>query len=148
MIRHATPADAPAIQAIAVAAYTPYVPLIGKDPAPLQSDYPAQIAEGIVHVHLSAEGEVDGFVVTYPRGDHMMLENVAVDPTAQGTGAGSALLAFCEDEARRRGLAAVELYTNARMTANLGYYARRGYAETRRGEDGGFDRVQFRKELD
>ena len=147
MIRPATPADADAIRAIAEAAYAPFTPLIGKRPAPLQVDYPAQIAEGIVYVHLSDEGVVDGFVVTYPRGDHMMLENVAVDPAAQGSGAGSALLAFCEDEARRRGLAAVELYTNAKMTANLGYYARRGYGETRRGMEEGFDRVQFRKEL-
>lgn len=147
MIRQASQADSETVQAIAEAAYGPYIPLIGKRPAPLQSDYAAQIAEGIVYVHLSGEGSVDGFVVTYPRDDHMMLENVAVDPAAQGSGAGSALLTFCEDEARRRGLAAVELYTNAKMTGNLGYYARRGYSETRRGIEEGFDRVQFRKEV-
>lgn len=147
MIRRAIPGDLDAVRATAEAAYAPYIPLIGKRPAPLLSDYGAQIAEGIVFVHVMDTGEMAGFVVTYPRGDHMMLENLAVDPAAQGGGIGKALVGFCEAEARRHGLAAVELYTNAKMSWNLTFYARLGYRETRRGIEGGFDRVQFRKDL-
>ncbi len=54
---------------------------------------------------------------------------------------------WLEALARQGGAAAVELYTNARMTENLQLYPRLGYAETGRRTEDGFDRVFFRKHL-
>ena len=77
----------------------------------------------------------------------MFLENVAVSPNHQGKGVGNRLIAFCEDEAKRLDLQAVELYTNEKMTENLTLYPRLGFEEIGRRKEEGFNRVFFRKQL-
>ena len=147
-IRLAAPADATRVRAIAQAAYAEFVPVIGREPAPMIADFDAQIAAGEVEVYVSeADGRVNGYIVCYPRGDHLMVENVAVEPATQGGGIGRALLAFAEAEARRHRLTAIELYTHAKMTRNLAFYPRLGFVETGRRREDGFDRVHFRREL-
>jgi ribosomal protein S18 acetylase RimI-like enzyme len=76
-----------------------------------------------------------------------VVNNVAVAPACQGQGRGRALLAFAEDEARRRGLPEIRLHTNAAMAGNIVMYPRLGYTETGRETRGGFDRVLFVKLL-
>ena len=88
-----------------------------------------------------------GFIVFFPRGDHIFLENVAVAETAAGHGVGRALIGFCEAEARRLGLASVQLYTNEKMAANLSIHPHLGYAETERRTEDGFHRVYFEKRV-
>jgi GNAT superfamily N-acetyltransferase len=85
--------------------------------------------------------------VFYPEGDHILLENVAVLPSAAGKGIGKALIGFCEDEARRRGFGSVHLYTNERMAENLSIYPRLGYVEVARRVEDGFNRVFFAKRV-
>ncbi len=143
-IRPAGPDDLDAVRRIARAAYARYVPRIGREPAPMVADFAASIAAGQLWV---AGVPVAGFLVGYPRGDHWHLENVAVDPAAQGTGLGRALIAHAEAVARAAGAQAVELYTNAQMTENRSLYPRLGYTETGTRMEGGFDRVYYRKEL-
>jgi len=139
MIRQAVPSDEPAIRAIARASYTRYVAAMGREPAPMVADFGAQIAAGQVWV---TEG---GFIVFFERDDAMFLENVAVHPDAAGQGIGKALIGHCEAVARKAGLPAVTLYTNAKMTANLSLYPHLGYAQVDRRMEDGFDRVYFRK---
>ncbi len=145
-IRPAARPDLDRVRDCARQAYALYVPRMGKEPAPMVADFEAQIRAGKLHV-VEMEGEVAGFVVFYPRGDHLHVENVAVLPSAQGKGIGKALLGFAEDEARRLGLPAVELYTNVKMVENQAFYPALGYVETDRREEDGFSRVFYRKEL-
>lgn len=145
-IRPAARPDFDRVRDCARQAYALYVPRMGKEPAPMVADFEAQIGAGKLHV-VELEGEVAGFVVFYPRGDHLHVENVAVLPSAQGKGIGKALLGFAEDEARRLGLPAVELYTNVKMVENQAFYPALGYVETDRREEDGFSRVFYRKEL-
>ncbi len=146
IIRLATAADLEEVQRCAEAAYALYVPRIGKEPAPMIADFATQIAAGQVHV--CVEGvQLHGFIVSYARDDHVHIENVAVLPGQQGTGLGRTLIGHVENEARRAGIDAIELYTNQKMTENLSFYPRLGYQEIRRGEEGGFARVFYRKEL-
>ncbi len=145
-IRPAARPDLDAVRNCARQAYALYVPRMGKEPAPMVADFEAQIRVGKLHV-VELDGEVAGFVVFYPRGDHLHVENVAVLPGAQGKGIGKALLGFAEDEARRVGLPAVELYTNVKMVENQSFYPALGYLETDRREEDGFSRVFYRKEL-
>ena len=93
------------------------------------------------------DGEIVGAVVTELQPDHLFVENVAVLPTAQGHGVGTALLAAAEDHAVRCGLQEVRLYTNEAMTENLAFYPRRGYAEIGHSERNGFRRVLFSKNV-
>jgi len=135
-----------AIERCARAAYRKYVARIGREPAPMVADFASQIAAGEVWVAVDAGG-LGGYVVCYSRADHMHLENVAVSPERQGHGIGRALIAHVEEMAREQGLAAVELYTNAKMTGNLRLYPYLDYRETGRRSEDGFARVFFRKEL-
>ena len=146
-IRPGRLSDAWSVRACAVAAYSRYVAAIGCPPAPMVADFDALIAVGSLHVAEGKGGNLTGFIVFYPEEGAMMLENVAVHPDAAGRGIGRTLIAFCEGEARRAGLPAVTLYTNAAMTGNLALYPRLGYARTGRRTEDGFDRVYFRKSL-
>lgn len=147
MIRTAAPQDEAAIRQCARRAYEGYIPLMGREPAPMAADFAAQIAAGLAYVYLGENGAVQGYIVFYPQNGHMLLESVAVLPEASGRGMGKALIAFCEAEARRLRLNAVCLYTNEKMTANLSIYPRLGYTETGRRTEDGFRRVFFEKRL-
>lgn len=144
-IRAARTADLAAVRRIARAAYALYVPRIGREPAPMVADFAAAITAGRVWV---AGDPITGFVVAYPRDDHWHLENVAVEPAAQGAGLGRALIAHAEAVARAAGARAMELYTNAKMIENQKLYPNLGYTETGRSMEDGFERVFYCKEFD
>jgi N-acetylglutamate synthase-like GNAT family acetyltransferase len=146
LVRKARPGDVPRIEAIAAAAYAPYTPRIGRPAAPVSADYSRAVSRGEVWV-AEADGIVTGLLVLVARPDHLLLENVAVDPAAQGTGTGARLLAAAEEQAATLGLPEIRLYTNVAMAENLAYYPRRGYVETHRGHEDGFDRVYFSKRI-
>ena len=146
MIRRARPDDEATIRNCAEKAYARYVAAIGRRPAPMLADFAAAIAAGTVHVAVE-DDRFQGFIIFMPEGDRMLLESVAVLPEAAGRGVGKALIGFCEAEALRRGLSAVHLYTNEKMTENLAIYPRLGYAEVARRTQDGFQRVFFEKRL-
>lgn len=110
----------------------------------MDADYDEAVRRGSVWV-ATDDGSVVGVLVLIPRPDHLLLENIAVTPTAQGRGIGNQLLAFAEDIARRRGLDEIRLYTHETMIENLAYYARHGYTETHRAQQDGFHRVFLSK---
>ena len=145
--RAARPAEAETLRKIAAAAYQQYVPRIGRPPAPMTADYGAAVCRGQAWVAIE-DGEVAGFVILIAGPGHLLLENVAVLPAAQGRGIGAGLLAFAEEHARSLRLHEMRLYTNETMTENLTYYPRHGYTETHRMQHDGFQRVFFRKRLD
>ena len=147
MIRPAVPDDLPAIRAVVDRAFAPYAARIGRPPAPMLADHAADVAAGRVHVETDAAGRPRGVAVFRPDGHAMLLETVAVDPDHAGRGIGRALIAACEAEARRLGLGAVRLYTNAAMDGARALYPRLGYREAGRGAEDGYDRVRFVKAL-
>ena len=128
------------------AAYQPYVELIGREPAPMSADY-GRIAESGHAWVAEQDDHVVGLLVVEPAEDHLLLENVAVAPQAQGHGVGGRLLRLADEQALTHGLREVRLYTNEAMVDNLTYYARRGYQETHRSVQNGFRRVFFTKVL-
>ncbi|MEP3279083.1 MAG: GNAT family N-acetyltransferase [Stappiaceae bacterium] len=147
MIRTARTDDVPAIQACAELAYEKYTARIGQAPAPMIADFAAQVRLRQTRVIEGENARLLGFIVFYPRGEHMHLENVAILPECAGQGLGRRLISYCEETARALGLNSIELYTNARMTENLRLYPTLGYVETDRRLEDGFDRVFFRKLL-
>ncbi len=110
-------------------------------------DYRKLIEDRRVHV-VEHDGAVMGFIVLIPERDAMLLDNVAVSPSAQGLGLGRKMLEFAELAARDAGFASIRLYTNEAMTENVGLYARIGYRETHRAEEKGLRRVYMSKRLD
>jgi ribosomal protein S18 acetylase RimI-like enzyme len=145
-VRSASAADAPELESIARAAYLPYVPRIGRAPAPVTADYAGAVARGEVWLARTPDRAV-GLIVLIAQPGYLLLENVAVLPAAQGYGIGTGLLQFAEARARELGLDEIRLYTNAAMTENLALYQRRGYVETHRAVADGFSRVYLAKPL-
>ena len=146
MIRTARDADVSAVSRIANAAYSKYIERIGREPGPMLEDYAARIAEGDIRV-VERDGAVAGFIFAYPKGDHVLLDTVAVAPEFQGFGLGRELIEAVESAAAAAGYREVQLYTNEAMTENLALYARNGYRETRRVQEDGFRRVYMAKTL-
>jgi len=144
MIRQAEASDEAQIRECAEQAYARYVPSIGRKPAPMVADFAAQIAAGEVYVATDDQAAFQGFIVFYAEDGYILLENVAVLPRAAGRGVGKALIGFCENAARQRGMN-VHLYTNEKMTENLSIYPKLGYVEVARRSEDGFNRVYFEK---
>ena len=120
LIRPAVSADAGALAMLAREAYSGYIIRIGREPAPIGADYVAAIATGMVWVAVDEAAAVVGMIVLKDERDHILLENVAVLPHAQGRGIGSRLLRFAETIAAAYGLLEIRLYTNEAMTEYLG----------------------------
>jgi GNAT superfamily N-acetyltransferase len=82
------------------------------------------------------------------RDDEGEFRMLAVDPAAQGTGAGTALARLCEERAREDGATGMALSSLATMTAAHRIYARLGY-EREPGRDwspvAGVDLLAFSK---
>jgi ribosomal protein S18 acetylase RimI-like enzyme len=146
-IRPAAEADAPVLLQITVTAYQHYVARIGREPAPMTADYAAAVRDGQAWIAEDGDGAAVGLLILIPQPDHLLLENIAVLPAAQGQGVGNRLLAFTEERAAGLGLPEIRLYTNVAMTENIAYYPRHGYTETHRGGQGPFRRVFFSKQL-
>jgi ribosomal protein S18 acetylase RimI-like enzyme len=146
VVRGADPAEVPVLREIVERAYTVYIERIGRRPAPMDDDYDAKVGRGEVFV-ADDDGAVAGLIVLVERPDHLLVENVAVDPPLQGTGVGRMLLAYAESHAAACGLSELRLYTNEAMTENLAFYPRLGYREVGRCVEHGFRRVHYSKRL-
>jgi N-acetylglutamate synthase-like GNAT family acetyltransferase len=138
--------DVPAITDLVRAAYEGYVPRMGRQPKPMTLDYADVVRTRQAWV-VRRDGEVVGVLVLEPHDDHVLLENIAVAPSAQRAGIGDRLMRFAEEQARAAGLAEIRLFTNVVMVENLGYYGRRGYRETHRETVDGRHRVFLTKHL-
>jgi len=115
-----------------------------KLPAPMFRDYGPSVEAGTTWV---AGSPVTAVLTLYPRDDHLYVENIAVDPSAQGRGLGRALMEFAEQEAARRRLNRMALVTHEAMTENQAIYARLGYVEIERRAEDGYRRIYMEKPL-
>jgi GNAT superfamily N-acetyltransferase len=143
-LRGGRSSDVEPIRRLVEAAYSLYVPRIGRRPAPMTADYAALVAAGAVTV-AELDGDLAGVLVTHPEPAYLLVENVAVAPRHQGRGVGRMLLEQAEEQARGLGLTELRLYTNEAMVENLAMYPRLGYVEVGRNVEHGFARVHFRK---
>ena len=104
-------------------------------------DYAALIAAGEVFV-LDDNG-IAGIIVLRGRKDHLLVDNIAVEPARQRQGLGRRLLAFADERARL-----LRLYTHETMVENIAIYRRLGWKETGREVTDRFSRIHFSKHLD
>ena len=146
-IRQAVGVDESGVRACVDSAYAPYVERMGKPPAPMLDDYTNLINSGVVYV-ATLDDRLVGIIVLWSNEDHLYIDNVAVLPEAQGAGVGAALLGFADAQAQRAGLNEIRLYTNEKMTENIEYYPKKGYRETHRASDAGYQRVYYSRFLD
>jgi ribosomal protein S18 acetylase RimI-like enzyme len=146
-LRRAQPGDAPAIAACVDAAYRRYIERIGKPPGPMMDNYDEIVRDCQVWIIPDETGGCLAALVLIPHADHLLVDNIAVHPAAQGNGLGRRLMAFADEEARLQRLTEIRLYTHQKMIENVEIYKRLGYEETGRGFEDGYDRVFMRKRL-
>ena len=145
-LRPAEPADAERLAQIVEAAYSPYVERIGARPRPMDDDYGELVARGVLTV-AERGGEPIGLVALEESDGRFEVDNLAVDPAHQGTGAGRALLEHAEAEALRAGFDSIHLFTHETMTESLSLYEAIGYVEYERRDVGAGSLVFMRKPL-
>lgn len=126
VFRRAGPTDAAMVAAITEAAYAKWVPVIGRKPKPMLADFNAAIRDHLIELAYLNDVAV-GLIELIPAADHLLLENIAVDPAAHGQGIGRRLMRRVEQHAIERSLPTVRLYTNKAFATNLGFYQRLGY---------------------
>jgi ribosomal protein S18 acetylase RimI-like enzyme len=130
-LRRAQPEDGDAVAEITDAAYTKYLPLLGRPPQPMTADHRTMIQNDEVWL-LEQGGEPIGVLELIGEPDCLLIYSVAILPEHQRRGHGRRLLDWAEREARRKGMRRVRLYTNTLMTENIALYRRLGYQEAGR----------------
>ena len=126
VLRRAVAADIDAIRALTREAYARWVPILGREPAPMVADVARAV--GVNRIDLAeAAGGIVGLIELATEPDCLLIESVAVAPSWQGRGLGRALLAHAEAIAAEVGCGTVRLHTNARMTENIRLYRATGY---------------------
>lgn len=146
MIRKAERRDAKELEAIARAAYSKYLDIPMPPPDPLLLDYEAVAETGDTFV-FENDGVTSGMVTYTIEEDAVILRNLAVLPNLQGGGIGKQLTDFVENEALKRDLNIVRLWTRTQMEDNIRFYTSRGYEITHYNRSGESSRVYFRKVL-
>jgi N-acetylglutamate synthase-like GNAT family acetyltransferase len=145
--RRATSADVSTIREITRAAYTKWIPVIGREPKPMTANYEKAVADHVVDI-LEERGRPIALIELIPAPSHLLIENVAVLPNRHGHGVGGLLLRRADEIARSLGLRELRLYTNAMYSTNLAFYARRGFEEfLREPHPAGGEVVHMRKSI-
>jgi RimJ/RimL family protein N-acetyltransferase/GNAT superfamily N-acetyltransferase len=109
------------------AAYAPNRAVLGVEPLPLLFDYGAVLAHFEAWIVESERG-LAGALILDPHPDHLLIWSLATAPAAQRQGLGARLLAAAEARARQLGLDTLRLYTGEKLTGNVRWYHRHGYA--------------------
>lgn len=144
--RQATLADLSFVRACAQAAYALYISRMGQRPAPMDADFETAITNGTCFV-LEATDRPLGYAIWFADDDAFFIENIAIAPAEQGSGLGRVLMHHAEKTARKQGLSRLRLYTNVKMSENIAFYIRLGFAEIERRQENGFHRVYMEKQL-
>jgi GNAT superfamily N-acetyltransferase len=138
-VRRIRPGELERAGEVCVAAYDPLLRGAEDDYRERLRDVATRDAQAEVWVAVLPDdqgGRVVGVVTYCPPGspwreigrdDEGEFRMLAVDPSAQGAGAGTALARLCEERAREHGATAMALSSLATMTAAHRIYGRLGY---------------------
>jgi GNAT superfamily N-acetyltransferase len=120
-MRHAGPSDVAAIRELTRDAYAKWVPIIGREPVPMTTDYAEMVQKHRIEL-LYLDGVLAALLETAPKADHLLIESVAVRPAFQGRGLGRKLMAHAERIAASLGLGEIRLYANKLFVENVQLY--------------------------
>ena len=125
-LRRAGPQDADAVRAIVHSAYARWVPVLGREPAPMWADYDHGVRAHDIDL-LHTEDRMVALIECVPHSDHLFIENIAVVPEHQGRGLGRWLLAHAERRAQDARLPRLGLLTAEAMASNVRLYQSAGF---------------------
>ncbi len=127
-IRAAEPSDAVELASRIDAAYSAHASHIPDLPE-VSEGIADDIAQNVVFV-ATTENKVIGGIVLILQPDHLMLANIAVDPSAEGNGIARALIETAEQVAQSNSLSEIRLSTHVKMPENISLYEHLGWHQT------------------
>jgi ribosomal protein S18 acetylase RimI-like enzyme len=125
-IRRAGAPDAAMVRQLTREAYAQWVPVVGREPAPMTADYGKAVHEHEIDLFHAGESLV-ALIELIVHADHLFIENIAVSPRHQRLGIGHHLLDHAERRARDAGLAELRLLTNQAFASNVRLYQSVGF---------------------
>jgi len=125
-LRRAEAGDAAAVRELTRLAYAKWVPMIGREPKPMQADYDEAVCKHRIDL-LHIDGKLAALIETIDEPDHLLVENLAVAPAFQRRGLGRRLMAHAEQLAASLGFRQIRLYTNKLFAENVKLYRELGY---------------------
>lgn len=126
-MRRASAGDREPGLAIQRAAFGRNIAIMGVEPLPLRADYDKVFATHEVWV-MERDGALEGMLILQPREDDLYIWSIATSPALQGTGVGNRMLAAAEQRARQLPRARMRLNTGEKLTKNVAWYQRHGFA--------------------
>lgn len=94
----------------------------------MTANYEQAVRDHVIDL-LEEDGRPIALIEIIPKPSHLLIENIAVLPERHREGIGGVLLKQAETIARPLGVNELRLYTNAKFSTNLSFYARRGFSE-------------------
>jgi GNAT superfamily N-acetyltransferase len=116
-IRLAHPTDLAEVQACVAAAFDAHLTRLPLPPAALSADYGDLIDRGAVYI--AVDPSVVGTVTVTGKASDLVISNLAVHPSRQGSGVGRAMMRFAEDLAAEGGYECVTLFTHELRVENI-----------------------------
>lgn len=145
VFRRAGKNDAAAVRQLTRDVYAKWVPMIGREPMPMQADYEKAVAEHWVDLVECGDALI-ALIEMIPQSDHLYVENIAVLEAHQGQGLARRLLDHAADLARASRLPEIRLLTNKAFAANISFYEHLGFENYQEIPfSGGGTTVYFRK---
>jgi ribosomal protein S18 acetylase RimI-like enzyme len=126
LFRRAGKNDAAAVRQLTRHVYAKWVPIIGREPMPMQADYDKAVAEHWVDL-VERDGQLIALIEMIPMSDHLYVENIAISEAHQGKGLARHLLDHAADLARASQLPEIRLLTNKAFASNVSLYGRLGF---------------------
>jgi molybdopterin-guanine dinucleotide biosynthesis adapter protein len=125
-IRRAGKDDAAAVRQLTRVVYSKWVPVIGREPKPMQADYEKAVINHWIDL-FEQNGELVSLIEMIPKSDHLHVENIAVSEAHQGQGLARKMLDHAASLAKASGLPELRLLTNKAFATNLALYERLGF---------------------
>lgn len=128
-------------------AFAEYVPIIGKNPAPMYYDYTKEIKNNTVFAALMNSKAVGFSLIKDGEENYMWLDVLAVNPLYSGKGIGKALIAFSEKYILQCGKNECRLYTNIKFDRTVKIYLKYGFEIYNTVFEDGYERFYMKKSL-
>lgn len=145
-VQPTTANDAGAIRALTREAYAKWIPVIGREPMPMNANYDEAVRKHRIDL-LYIDGKLAALIEMIAEDGDLLIENIAVSPAFQNKGLGRKLLAHAEQVAALRGNSVIRLYTNKSFAENVQLYQKVGYSVDREEEFMGGVTVHMSKSI-